>query len=244
MVFNKEIYMRIIKALSLAFLLLAFAPLKGFALPVGDKSQMRPSVTEEDMAFIFYKITAQLPDFEAWIENMPEYRNANEINKVIIADREKDRLENIYRNVDVKSNITTVFPAEISQYSEKLKGYFLADLNEDLFFTYRYRGESFALIPQSIKDYQFVPVGPEDAKQIEAIMGADRAVLIELTLAPEYGDAKEPLEANKEKFWLTLASVVEIRIWGQDLNKTLLWQSSLMSYNGETNGLMDLYQAR
>lgn len=233
------------KALFTALFLVLLTVSQAYALPVGDKSQMRPSIKDEDAAFLFYKITGQIPDFDAWIENMPEYRSANEINQVIIAEREKSRLEDIYRNTDVKANITIVFPAELSQYSERLSGYFLPDFNEDLFFTYRYGGEAFALIPQAVKDYQFFSVSPEDSRQIEERLSSGRLVLIEMTLTPEYGDAKEPMPANKENFWLTLASVAEIRIWSQGMNQALLWQSSLMTYNGaSSNSLMDLYQAR
>lgn len=225
------------------FLCTALACATATAFPAGNTSRMKEPLTDQGIALLFYKITGQIPDFDSWTTNLPEYIEANDIDRVIIREQGVKDFEELYRQTDIRANITVIIPVEISAYNEQVKGYFLPDLNEELFFTYRYLGEAYALVPQSIKDHQFVAMTPDEARNVETTLNANRMVTLELTLAPSYGDAKKPFQVNDENFWLTLGSVADLRLWAQNETQDLLWQSSLMSYAAPSD-LLNLYKGR
>ena len=197
------------------------------------------------IALLFYKMTAQIPDFDAWARQTPEYKNASIFTRMIILEQKIKEMKNDYNSLSVREYLIVEIPVRMSEYSVSNNGFFIENFSTDTFFPVTYNDKSYAIVPEGIVDKQWLKVSTiAAAKTIDDAAKSDKGRLLMLTLflSPEYADKITPVSLDGRDYWLILTNVKKMRLTPLKTN-TLLWQSGSIGFKDKkSQKLLDLYQ--
>lgn len=193
------------------------------------------------IAMVFYKITRQTPDFEAWARTMPEYDNAPDHAQSDVLNEISGRLEEQFNLISINEPIHIEKYVTLKQYDAESGGFFINDFKEDTFFTDSFNNQNYAIIPSDLMDYQWISVQPEQQAEIQDHMTDKQQIFMRLSLSPERGDARGPVRLSNEKEnWLLSAKILDIEFWSPT-DQTLIWRSN-EDFHSRKNQLLNLYQ--
>jgi hypothetical protein len=143
------------------------APAQIPGLEIESFSQKPPATAPINIAMIYYKYSAQAPDFSVWAALSDEYKNAPDFDKQNILRMKADALAQNFGLLVPNEQIIIDQPVELSEYSFESKGYLLENVRDDMFFTVSYGGENFALVPKNILDFQWLAAEEPQAKALD-----------------------------------------------------------------------------
>ncbi|MBI3441861.1 MAG: hypothetical protein HY052_08720 [Proteobacteria bacterium] len=196
--------------------------------PYYGASTQKPQPTESlYIAILFFKLSRQAPDFEAWARHTSEYQAAEKFDKLAVQDQQVEKLKGLYSLLTVQEPVIIETPVKLSAYSVVNKGFFIENFRNDTFFPVRYNENSYAIVPLGIMDRQWMPVPDESAaKAIEsAAANKDKPLTMVLMLTPKYADNTTPAVVDDEKYWLISADVTKLMLYSPD-SSLPLWQSN------------------
>jgi len=197
------------------------------------------------IALLFYKMTAQIPDFDSWARQTPEYKEASIFAKMMILEKKIREMKDGYNRLSTMEYLIVEIPVRLSEYSVSNHGFFIENFRTDTFFPITYGDQSYAIVPEGIVDRQWLKVSTtEIARNIEAAARNDegRILMMTLFLSPEYADKVTPVSLDGRDYWLILTNVKKMILTSLKTD-TLLWQSKGISImNGKSQQLLNLYQ--
>lgn len=193
------------------------------------------------VAILFHKLTGQKPNFESW---------ARKLNKDFEgSDYEKQaRISETGRKLEQKFDLT-VFDepihiegfATLKQHSKEGGGFFVQEFTKDTFFTYKFNGEYYAVIPTDLMDNQWIEVDIKDMVDFEYHTGGKDQLFMRLTLAPLQADKSQKIPlANGHENWLLATKVLDLEFWSPR-DKTLVWRKNDNAAQVK-NELLNLYR--
>ena len=207
-------------------------------------SESKPS-SPEYVALLFYKMTAQIPDFDTWARQSPVYKEASIFNRMMVLEKKIKDMQEGYNHLSLHQPLIVEMPVRLSGYSHANGGFFIENFKTDTFFPITYRNQSYAIVPEGIMDKQWIKVGTEnEAKIIEMAARKDigRFLMLTLFLSPEYADKTTPISLNGRDYWLILTNVKKMFLTPLK-SDTLLWQSDSVNFRDEkSQKLLDLYR--
>lgn len=206
----------------------------------------KPELSPPDyVALLFYKMTAQIPDFDSWARQTPEYKNASVFAKMMILEKKIREMKDGYNRLSTVESLIVEMPVRLSEYSVSNHGFFIENFRTDTFFPITYDDQSYAIVPEGIVDKQWLKVSTSEiARNIEAAARNDkeRILMMTLFLSPEYADKITPVSLDGRDYWLILTNVKKMILTPLKTD-TLLWQSKSVDFKGErSRRLLNLYR--
>lgn len=193
-----------------------------------EQSATRPSVTPpQTVAMLFYRLAGTFPNFDAWVRQSDEMKNATPFDQANILEKETDRLKQAFIDIAVRDPIVVEMQAKLSDYNAKNKGFFIENFRSSTFFPVHYIDRSYAIVPQGLIEKQWMKVEDDSAAQtIEAAARASKGRFLSMTLllTPLYADNKTPASIGGEAYWPLVVEVRRLMLYGTDPT-TPLWQS-------------------
>lgn len=177
------------------------------------------------IAMTFYKLTRQIPDFDAWVRASQIYNTAADVDKPATLHRERQELNNRFSLLTLQEPLVVETPVTLSAYNAAAQGFFVENFKDDTFFPAHHLDHGYAIVPQGIIDRQFLKVeDPALASTIEA--ARDRALTMVLLLSPKYADNTAPASLDGKNHWLISAGIEKMTLYISDL-PVPLWQSQV-----------------
>lgn len=208
--------------------------------PTGFSSVERKEATEPFyIAMLFYKLIDYRPDFTAWITDMPEYKAMPAIEQDMYLDDQLGYFKNLFFDLGENDPIIVNVKTKISPYSYEHGGFFIESFRPDLFFSYEYMGNRFAIIPTDIDSYQWYQVSQTDLEDTGLDFSKSAPVEVQLLLVPSAADSAKPTKLGDYEHWVINATVKEIQIWTPNSDR-LLWVAQKTA--GQDNTLLELYK--
>ncbi|MFH1157459.1 MAG: hypothetical protein V1721_01020 [Pseudomonadota bacterium] len=197
------------------------------------------------VALLFYKMTAQIPDFDSWARQTPAYKEATVFTRMMVLEQKIREMKDGYNRLSLLEPLIVEIPVRLSEYSTIGNGFFIENFKTDTFFPVTHNDRSYAIIPEGIVDKQWLKVSTtEAARTIEAAARSDegRLLMMTLFLSPVYADKKTPVSLDGREYWLILTDVKKMILTPLKTD-TLLWQSDSASFRDEkSQKLLDLYR--
>lgn len=216
------------------------------AAPVyGTQEKKSLPSTPDYIAMTFYKLTRQMPDFNAWAQLTPAYKNAAPFEKLSVMDQQAQRMKESYDLLTLQEPLIVEMPVKLSAYSTTNHGYFIENFRADTFFPAFFADQAYAIVPQGIMDKQWLKVSdPLLAKHIDAAVQSrpDRLLMMALFMTPDYADKSAPVFLEGTNYWLMAATIRKMMLYDPG-NNLLLWSSDTADIRDEKHQrLLDLYQ--
>lgn len=208
--------------------------------PLGYSSVERKEATEPFyIAMLFYKLIEYRPNFAAWITETEEYKKMPAIEQDLYLDDQIGYFKDLFSKLEKDAPIIVNIKTQISPYSYEHGGFFLESFRPDLFFSYEYMGNRFAIIPTDIDSYQWYQVSQTDLEDTGLDFSKSTPIDVQLLLVPSAADGKKPSRLGDHEHWVINATVKEIQLWTPD-NGRLLWVAQKKT--GQDNTLLELYK--
>ena len=234
----------LVLALSACFLPIRGTWAQGLSFYETPKAKSTPS-SPDYVALLFYKMTAQIPDFDTWARQSPAYKKASVFNRMMILEKEIKNMQEGYNRLSLHQPLIVEMPVRLSGYSHANNGFFIENFRTDTFFPITYSNQSYAIVPEGIIDKQWIKVATEnEARIIETAARSDvgRLLMLTLFLSPEYADKRTPISLDGRDYWLILTNIKKMILTPLKSN-TLLWQSDSVNFRDEkSQKLLDLYR--
>ncbi len=213
-----------VKISKIFILALTLIFLSNSAMAAGFTASKDKSLEGKYLAILFHKITGQSMDFDRWARELTKDSKTEGFDKFAEQDKKEEEVRNLYRLLGVNDSVYVDMPVEISKYSLLHKGYFIKSFTDQSIFSYQHLGQNYAIIPQKIKDFQWVPMSRKQSAEVERMIGDERVINMQLKMRPLYGDKSAPMEIEGKGYWLTLAEVEVVSIWNKDESRRI-WSS-------------------
>ncbi|MBI1214332.1 MAG: hypothetical protein GC185_00770 [Alphaproteobacteria bacterium] len=202
--------------------------------------QQKPKPTQARyIAMLYDKLTAHMPDFDAWARATPAYKNAPLVKKAEVETATGKDLLETFTLMTVSEPIVMTAEAQISAYSTMGNGFLMQNFNDMSFFDYEYDGERYALVPNGIVDYQWLHDLPSDNDNIMRETKNGYHAQMVFTLVPLRADPK-PMEMGGVKYHLILADISKIEMWSADGSR-VIWDSTMNDPTSVKSRLMNMY---
>lgn len=195
----------------------------------------------EKVILTWYKMVRQTPDFLVWAKKSPFLRKANIIDHDTIINREANRLQQDWNDLDTSQllNIQTVI--HLNNYSTLQEQLIVNEFTSKTFFSFMMYDENIAVVPRDIARFNKIKITKAQMDDMLKKAGGGQ-IMAELLLKPIEADAKTPFIHGKMSYWLVLGQVMEIRFWSKNEGKNeLLWMERDPAYQPrEDKSLLDL----
>ena len=243
---KKIIFTILVLTLSTCFLPLQETWAQGLSFHKTSNSNSKSKPSSPDyVALLFYKMTAQIPDFDTWARQSSVYKKASVFNRMMILEKEIKKMQEGYNRLSLQEPLVIEMPVRLSGYSHANQGFFIENFRTDTFFPVTYSNQSYAIVPEGIIDKQWLKVATEnEARIIEMAAREDlgRLLMLTLFLSPEYADKKTPISLDGRDYWLILTNVKKMFLTSLK-SDTLLWQSDSIKIKDEkSQKLLNLYR--
>ncbi len=214
------------------------------ASPVAAQGVAPPAATSPAyISLLYYRMTGQSPDFEAWAKASDDYVNANSFDKDMVRREKAAEVARAFHLVTYDDPLVVESMVTLSSYSRSKRGFFIESFRPDTFYPMSFLDRNYALVPLDLMDYQWMSVEDESVQQkIEQAIGSKRVAKMFLYLNPTFADKDHPLKMDKKDFWLLSGRVHRLQIF-DDRGKELLWEGYGRHYVGQKQQeLLDLYK--
>jgi hypothetical protein len=195
----------------------------------------------EKVILTWHKMVRQTPDFLLWAKKSPYLRKANAIDHDMIVNRESNRLQQDWNELDTSQllNIQTVI--HLNNYSTLQEQLIVGEFTSKTFFSFMMYDENIAVVPHDIARFNKIKITNAQMNDMLKKAGSGQ-IMAELLLKPLEADAKTPFVHGRMSYWLVLGQVMEIRFWSKSDGKDeLLWMQRDPSYKPrEDKSLLDL----
>lgn len=192
------------------------------------------------VAMLHQKLTRKKPDFAAWVEDSPRFRNAALHERVDMMKQKTAELKEVYGLLTPAEPITLEIPVRMSGYSAREGGFLVPTFSNLTFFSYEYMGKNYAIIPNKIEEHQWLKSPPYLAPSIMEATDNGHNAKILMTLTPHSADPYLVLLKGK-KYYLLMTEVSKMEIWSKDGTGTV-WDTSLNKPASAKNKILNLYQ--
>jgi|GEM_PF-5477410 len=196
------------------------------------------------MFFIAYRIARKTPDFRDLAMNSDEYKNTPDNERVYIIDNKIQEYRNTYDLLTIQDPIKYEAKVILSKYSDKLKGFFIQNFDENLFLPFSFGGKNYALIPQGAVDRQWIKVEDENlANKIKKASARAKLKMSKMTmllnLEPVYADVTKPTVIDGKEVFLMSVKITGMDLYSSEYERPL-WSSSETDNSYDTVKLQEL----
>lgn len=201
----------------------------------------RPQPTQPSyIAMLFHRLTAKMPDFDAWARETEEYKSAPRAEKTVIMNRKSEEWQGAYNLLTIREDIVIETPVALSNYSAGNGGFFIRSFKDDTFFPTRFMGQNYAIVPERIMDKQWMKIA--SAERVPRIEEENRkgALRMIMTLSPRYTDGSAPIALEDEPYWLISAVIDKMALYAQGEDIPLWSSDSLTGDNSHRQELLKL----
>jgi hypothetical protein len=217
-----------ILALCLFALLAGGDAVSGFAgegaLPSAPTARLQPS-SPGYVALLFYRLTGQQPDFDAWAMASDDYNSANGFDKDLVRREKAAEVTRAYHLITYDDPVVIEHVVTLSSYSRARRGFFVQNFRPDTFFNFEFLGRDYAMVPLDLMDFQWLSL--ENEKAMEAIdaelKGSNGRALMYLSILPVSADKEKPMTLAGKDYWLLSGRVKRLQIYDMS-GKRLLWE--------------------
>lgn len=220
-------------------------PLLGDLPPAAPADVPAPTPTSAGyVALLYYRMTGQVPDYEAWAMASDDYSKANSFDKDLVRREKAAEAARAYHLVTFDDPIIVEYPVTLSSYSRAKRGFFVENFRPDTFYSFDFIGRNYAVVPLDLMDFQWLSVedGPTMQKLEDVVRKSGGNALMYLYLTPTFADKQTPLKLDNKEYWLLSGRVQKIQIYNQR-GKKLLWEGYGKSHvEQRQQEVMDLYK--
>ncbi len=205
-----------------------------------------------DVATLYHRLIGVVPDFEKWLRFIPEYTKLPFDQQADYMEKKPKEMLDTFRLMSPEQPIIAQFKGILSRYSDESGGYVVRNFEENTFFEYSFAGRNYAVIPQGLMDFQFLPVTGPLQTDVEALLKANkRNIRMVIYLSPNYATKDEkPMEmpdpdGKMKTYTLISGKVANIALYSCPKNQscTALWQNGTKEFrDDEKNELLNLKQ--
>ncbi|TVQ82190.1 MAG: hypothetical protein EA357_10370 [Micavibrio sp.] len=230
----------IFAVLAVTLVFVAVPPSFSFTIPGGYREPDRREATEpHHIAMLFYRLAGYRPNFEAWVQETEEYQRLSELEQDYYLEEQMDYLLSYFMNIDTERPIVVNMRTTMSAYSQQHGGFFIEAFRPDLFFSYEYMGNRFAVIPTDIDAYQWYEAAAEELRDIGIELTAETEIQAQIMVIPEAADAREPAMLGEHHHWVISGPVREVQVWTAG-GESFLWAAERVGVRA--NPLLNLYR--
>jgi hypothetical protein len=199
--------------------------------------------TPETVALLFYKLTRQAPDLEAWVKEKDSYKNASAFDQPGMMKDMVDHYKEKYNLLVTSDPIIVETPVTLAPYDSKNGGFFVESFKSSTFYPVRFNGQAYAIVPQGILDKQWLKMDDTTvANTIEAsAISSNHVLTMFLYLTPKFADNLSPAMIDDEKFWPISVEVRKMALYALN-SDTLLWHSDTETRDKTYDGIVGLHQ--
>lgn len=196
------------------------------------------------VALLYYRLSGQMPDFEAWAMASDDYIKANSFDKDLVLREKSAEASRAYQLLSFDEPVVIETQATLSSYSRAKRGFFVEDFRPDTFYGYSFIGRNYAVVPLDLMDFQWLSVDDEAVeKKIEALLKSSGGkIRMYVYLTPTMADKETPLKLDKKDYWLLSGRLQKLQIY--DLRgRKLLWEGYGKSHvEQHQQEVLDLYK--
>ncbi len=211
--------------------------------PLMDMSAPTPT-SAGYIALLYYRMTGQVPDYDAWAMASDDYAKANSFDKDLVRREKAAEAARAYHLVTYDDPLIIEYAVTLSSYSRAKRGFFVENFRPDTFYSFEFIGRNYAVVPLDLMDFQWLSVeDPKVQKEIEDIVTAnDGKVRMYLHLTPTFADKETPLKLADKEYWLLSGRVQKLQIFGLR-GKKLLWEGFGKTHvEQKQQEVLDLYK--
>lgn len=221
-------------------------PLLGSMPTPGLQADMPPPTPTSSgyIALLYYRMTGQVPDYEAWAMASDDYSKANSFDKDLVRREKAAEAARAYHLVTYDDPIIVEYPVTLSSYSRAKRGFFVENFRPDTFYSFDFIGRNYAVVPLDLMDFQWLSVEDEKTqKKIEDLIKLSGGkVRMYMYLAPTFADKQTPLKLDNKEYWLLSGRMQKLQIY-DPRGKQLLWEGYGKSHvEQRQQEVMDLYK--
>ena len=196
------------------------------------------------IALLYYRLTGEKPDFEAWAMASDDYIAANSFDKDLVKREKAVEAERAFHLVTFDEPLVMERQVTLSSYSRAKRGFFVEDFRPDTFFSSSFIGRNYAVVPLDLMDFQWVSV--DDVKvqrELEDIVRANGGkARIYVYVTPNFADKQTPLKINNKEYWLLSGRVQRLQIYDHR-GKRMLWEGFGKNHvEQQQQEVLDLYK--
>ncbi len=203
-----------------------------------------PVSSSMEIGFAFYKMANTSPDFQKWMMESEEYKNASFGDKTKLLVKGIDDMRKQFHAfapeedqliVGVDGRAVVLPSAEDSRYPYTLN-LLLGDDEVD-FFPYEIAGEWIAVVVKDMPKYLTHNLTQANYDQIQHNLGMPLPLTLKknmkiiFKMKPVSVDAEKPLAMNGHDFWLMMAEPATVSLWRRD---SFVWETKASWYNSDT----------
>ncbi len=196
------------------------------------------------IALLYYRLSGQVPDYEAWAMASDDYIKANSFDKDLVRREKIAEATRAYQLVTYDDPVVISAQVTLSSYSRAKRGFFVENFRPDTFYSYEFLGRNYAVVPLDLMDFQWLSVGDEKTQRsleelVDAVKGKVRMFMY---LTPTFADKQAPLKLENKDYWLLSGRVQKLQIYDQRGRK-LLWEGYGKTHvEQHQQELLDLYK--
>lgn len=222
------------------------APLIGGMPAVLESADASPPTATSDgyIALLYYRMTGQVPDYEAWAMASDAYTKANSFDKDLVRREKAAEVARAYHLVTYDDPLIIEYPVTLSSYSRAKRGFFVENFRPDTFYSFHFIGRNYAVVPIDLMDFQWLAVDDENTqKKIEdLIQSSGGKVRMYMYLTPTFADPQTPLKLDNKEYWLLSGRLQKLQIY-DPRGKRLLWEGYGRSHvEQRQQEVLDLYK--
>lgn len=220
-------------------------PLVGGLPPVAPEDMSPPAPTSAGyVALLYYRMTGQTPDYEAWAMASDAYAKANSFDKDLVRREKAAEAARAYHLVTFDDPIIVEHEAALSSYSRAKRGFFVENFRPDTFYSFDFIGRHYAVVPLDLMDFQWLSVDSEKTQQKieDQVKMSGGRVRMYMYLTPTFADKQTPLKLDNKEYWLLSGRVQKLQIY-DPRGKRLLWEGYGKSHvEQHQQEVLDLYK--
>ncbi len=195
------------------------------------------------VAMVYYKMAGKKPPFEQWAMHSESYKTATDFDKMAVRAQKAAELEKYYSLLSISDPIVIKTAVRLSPYSQVSKGFMVESFRDDTYFSFSFGGESFAVIPHRLMDYQWIDADAALGQKISNA-AANKSNPLEITIyaVPLSVDRRASMALDGQDHWLVSGKVQNIVLSTAD-GTQVLWEKHDAGYKDKTREeLMNLYR--
>lgn len=179
----------------------------GLPVPGAPGLSMGAMPTKTDparVAVLFHRLTGQLPPFEEWAKNTPEFKKASDFERSTVLEVQSALMKDLFRLTTLSEPIVVDMAVRANDYSISNKGFLLGNLTEDVIFPFTYAGRNYAVTIPNLQEAEWLPVEDEKTamKLDVAASKHDRLLHAILILNAVSADKKGTIKINGVDYWI------------------------------------------
>lgn len=196
------------------------------------------------VALLFYRLTGQQPDFDAWAMASDDYSRANGFDKDLVRREKAAEVTRAYHLITYDDPVVVQRPVLLSSYSRSKRGFFVQSFRPDTFFGFDFLGRDYALVPIDLMDFQWVSLETEeDMRRIDAHLRQHEGKAIAyISVVPVSADRERPMPLDGRDYWLLSGRIKRLQLFDAT-GQHLLWEGVGKEESARhRQQVMDLYR--